>query len=549
MKPTEGVTAGELRAPVAQYDVVLDFPGQREARLPALMLALTEYRSGGWWGTLKINPRRVSPEDALQVLLLDGLRPGSAVLVKLLIADKAIRIWPSVISSVTTTGSRDVNEPDAICSMTVCDPLNYLGDRPIWTAFVDCPLGMMLGGALSSAAGGDGRPTDNPVLAGFPPTRISEELRSEVAEVRYAIAAGDRLRHWLTGLWARLGVRVSMLGATDGTLHLTLCDDVPSNTPLNSDGGIDMTLDPSLEPSATNLAFSGLYVNPPAIVRGGLLDNVGGGEPSRFGPNGALESVVTESQTSVDEAARRAGFRMANRRLSQTRLTVASCQPGLLPGRAVNLKRQDPSARNDTPSSEPTLAGIAPGRGPALLGASRWQTVDVAHLCLKARYWNEAMFEKTGLAWRPEQPEERGATIVSGIVDDGTSETGELVRRDRLGRIPIRFAFVHEPLPETATDRPPPGDVPWPPLVSLAPLVPGAGNQHGFVPDHRQGDWCRIAVISPLLAEIIGYSHRDDRHLGENARDATVGVVVSEDGDDWCGMVFRADDAESPDDV
>ena len=320
-------------------------------------------------------------------------------------------------------------------------------------------------------------------------------------------------------------------------------------TPLNTDGGLDMTLDPSREPSGTNLTFSGLSVNPPAIVRGGLLDNVAGGEPSRFGPNGALEWVLTDPPTDADEAARRAGFRLANRRLSQTRLTVTSCQPGLLPGRVVNLKPQDPLSRGDPPDLKPSPAGATPGRGSALLGASRWQAVDVAHLCLKARYRNEVLFEKTGLAWRPQRAEERGATIVSGMVDDGTSETGELVRRDRLGRIPVRFAFVPEPTGEPAMKRPPPGDVAWPPVVPLPPLVPGAGSQHGFLPDHRQGDWCRVAVINPLLAEVIGYSHRDDRHLNKKARDATVGVVVAEEGDDWCGMVFRAQDEESSGDV
>lgn len=549
MEPVAGFTAAEPRTPVTQYDAVLDFPGQPEARIPALMLGLAEYRSGGWEGSVKINPRRISAEDALQVLLLDGLRPGSAVLVKLLVAGKAVRIWPSVVASVNTTGSQDVNEPDAVCTVTVRDPFTYLGDRPIWTAFVDCPLGKMLGGALSSAAGGDGRPTNNPILTGLPPISIHEELRSEVAEIRYAIAAGDRLGRWLTRLWARLGVRISMLGVADGTLQLTLCDAVPSNTDLNADGGLDMTLDPSREASGSNLSFTGLGVNPPAIVRGGLLDNVGGGGPSRFGPNGALESVLTEPLTNADEAARRAGFRLANRRLSQTRLTVSSCQPGLVPGRVVNLKRQDPLSRGETLGREPTFAGVTPGRGVALLGASRWQAVDVAHLCLKARYSNEALFEKTGLAWRPEAPEERGAMVVSGVVDDGLSETGRLVKRDRLGRVPIRFSFVPEPPEETATGSSPPDDVPWPPRIPLAPVVPGAGGQHGFVPDHRQGDWCRVAVIDPLWAEVIGYSYRDDRHLGENSRDATLGVVVCEDGDDWCGLLFRADAQESSDGV
>ena len=540
-------TGGIPRRAVAQYDVVLEIPQRPGARLPALMLGLTEFRSGGWLGSVTINPRRVSAEDALQVLLHDGLAPGAAVLVKLLIADQggyagmAIRTWPSVVTSVNTTASQDANEPDAVCRVTFRDPLTFLGDRAIWAAFVDCPLGKMLGGVLSSAAGGEGQPTNNPVLPGCPGIRIREELRAEVGELRYAIAAGERLGHWLNRVWGRLGVRISMTGEANGTLDLALCDGVPSNSSVNTDGGLDMTLDPRREPGATNLTLSEVDVNSPAIVRGGLLDDVAAGGPARFGPNGALESVVSEGQPNAGEAARRAGFRLANRRLSQTQVTVTSCQPGLLPGRVVNLKPHDPLGGGPQLGNAPALGVDASGRGGALLGASRWQVADVSHLCLKARYWNQGAFEKTGLAWRPELPEERGATVVSGVVDDGRSETGEMVRRDRLGRVPIRLPFVGGSPGDSATGSSSALDVPWPPRVPLAPVVPGAGNLHGFVADHRQGDWCRIAVINPLLAEIVGYSHRDDRRLGENVRDATVGIVVRGDADGWHGMLFRPD--------
>ena len=546
-------TAGETPSKaVTQYDVVLEIPERPGTRLPALMLKLAEFSSGGWSGAATINPRELTADDALQVLLHDGLLPGAAVLVRLLVAGEtgyagtSIRTWPSVVTSVDTTASRDVNEPEAVCSVTFRDPLTFLGDRPVWAAFVDCPLGSMLGGVLSSAAGGDGRPTAIPVVPGFPRISIREELRPEVGKVRYVIAAGERLGTWLNRVWGRLGVRIVMTGQANGTLDLALCDGVPSNTSVNAGGGLDMTLDASREPSATNLNLLEVDVNSPSIVRGGLLDEITAGGPTRFGPNGALESVLTEPQPNAEEAARRAGFRQANRRLSQTRVTATSCQPGMLPGRVVNLKPHDPLVdRASTLRSGPPLGGNVPGRGAALLGASRWQVVDVSHLCLKARYMNQATFEKTGLAWRPDLPEERGAMVVSGIVDDGNSKPGELVRRDRLGRVPIRFPFAGEVPAQTATGGSSALDVPWPPLVPLAPVVPGAGNRHGFVADHRQGDWCRIAVINPLLAEIIGYSHRDDRHLGENVRDATVGIVMREDTHDWHGMLFRADTGSS----
>ena len=544
MATDAGEREGAPLAKNAQFDVRLEIPQRPEASLPALTLSLTENRSGGWLGSVKINPRMLAAGDALQVLLHDGLVPGTAVLVKLLIAGETryagaeIRIWPSVVTSVQTSGSQHVNEPEAICVVTFSDPLTYLGDRPIWTAFKDCPLGKMLGGALSSAAGGDGRPTSSPVLPGLPRIRIGEELRDEVAEIRYAIAAGEPLGDWLTRVYGRLGVRLSMVGDGNGTLHVALCDGVPSSASLNRDGGLDMTLDPSREPSATNLALSALAVNSPAIARGGLMDSALAGGPQRFGPNGAVASVLNDPQPSADEAARRAGFRQANRRLAQTQATVTSCQPGLLPGRVVNLKSRDPLVEAAHP---PNVPGDARNRRAALLGASRWQVGDVAHLCLKARYWNRASFEKTGMAWRPDLPEERGATVVSGVVDDGASAPGEFVKRDRMGRVPIRLSFFLEPAVGSSDAPAASADIPWPPRVPLAPVAPGAGNLHGFVADHRQGDWCRIAVVNPLFAEIIGYSHRDDRRLGERVRDATVGIVMHESQDEWHGMLFRAD--------
>ena len=547
---------------VVQYDLVLEIPDRSDAALPALMLRLTENRSGGWRGTVRVNPRLPGAEDALQVLMRDGLVPGSAVLVKLLIggsrglAGTAVRTWPSVVTSVATEGSEDVNEPDAVCLVTLRDPLTYLGDRPVWAAFVECPLGRMLGGALSCAAGHDGRPTRNPILPGLPTVRIHEELRDEVADVGYAIAAGEPLRHWLDRVFSRLGVRIEMIGDVDGTLHMTVCDRVPSGTGVNSDGGLDMTMDPNREPGATNLVLSEVDVNAPAIVRGGLLDDVAGDGPRRFGPGGALETVLIERQPNADEAVRRAGFRQANRRLKQTRATFSSGQPGLTPGRVVNLKPSGPVAQRShplaygPPPGAATPSGVAvQGPPTALLGARRWQVADVAHLCERARYWNQASFEKTGLAWRPEPPRERGAMVVSGVVDDGTSAQGELVGRDRLGRVPIRLSFIPEASDSSSAQSP---DDPAPALVPLSPVAPGAGDRHGFVSDHRQGDWCRVSVINPLFAEIMGYSHRDDRQLGENVRDATAGIVVREDLGEWHGMLFRPhadeDDAGAGDD-
>lgn len=535
-------TAGNA---ATQFDVVLETPRSSVA-IPALTLMLAEDRSGGWSGTLRVNPRRVGVEDALQTLLRDGIVPGAAVFVKLVIAGNsgyqgtAVRIWPCVVTSVNATGSTSDDEPDALCVLSVRDPLTYLRRRPVWAAYVDCSLADILGGILSAATGGGGAPSRNPVLPGLPLVRIHEELHHETANIPYAVAVGEPLGYWLNRVCGRLGVRLEMLGDDAGEFHLWLRDDAPATTSLNRDGGIDMAFDPSLDPSATNLVLAEMGVNSPSSARGGLLDNLAGGSASRFGPPGALESVLTDAQASLEDARRRSGSRQSNRILAQSQATITSCQPGLLPGRIVVLEDPDPAgAESDDDPGDDTDADAFD----SLLGADRWQVADVSHLCLQARYWNQASLEKTGVAWRPALPDELGAAIVSGVVDDGRSKPGALIERDRMGRIPIRFPFINGSPSDGADATTGSGAVPSSPSVPIAPVVPGAGNVHGFVTDHRQGDWCRVAVVNPLYAEVVGFCHRDDRYVSENVRDATVGIVVREtQEDEWRGVLFRPDE-------
>ena len=534
---------------VTQFTAVLETPWRPGLALPIVTLMLNEDRSGGWSGTIQINPRRSLPEDALQTLMADGLVPGTAATVKLVVAGSTghtgttVRIWPSVVTSVNCTAS-DVHSADALCMVSFRDPVTYLRNRPVWTAFADCPLNEMVGGALSVAAGGDGKPTRMPLLSGLPAIEVEESVRDELATVPYAIAAGEPLGYWLNRLFGRLGTRLELLGEPSGVLNASVLDCPPTETTLNRDGGVNMTFDPALPASATNLTLSGLAVNSGIPRRGGMLDNPSSGGARRFGPSGAMETATIASEMGAQEAELRAGFPQANRRLAQVRSTITSCQPGLLPGRVVNLSSP---ANLDVNTTADASANDAVRGHPAVLGARRWQTTDVAHLFLHGRYWNQASFEKIGLAWHPGPPDEQGVAIVSGVVDDGRAEAGELIERDRLGRVPIRLPFVVDVGGDAAgevsgqTTHAAP-DVQWPPCIPLSPITPGAGNLHGFVSDHRQGDWCRVAVVNPLYAEIVGFCHRDDRFLGERVRGATVGIVVRERGDEWRGMVFRPDE-------
>ena len=80
----------------------------------------------------------------------------------------------------------------------------------------------------------------------------------------------------------------------------------------------------------------------------------------------------------------------------------------------------------------------------------------------------------------------------------------------------------------------------WPPRLPLPVVNPMAGRLHGFIPSHRQGDACRVAIHGPFSAEVIGFQYRDDRPINAQIEGATAGLVVEHDyAGGWTGLVFR----------
>lgn len=80
----------------------------------------------------------------------------------------------------------------------------------------------------------------------------------------------------------------------------------------------------------------------------------------------------------------------------------------------------------------------------------------------------------------------------------------------------------------------------WPPRIPLTIIEPMAGGVHGFIPGHRQGDICRIAVHHPMYAELIGFQYRSNKSINQTLVGATAGMVVEHDFQSaWSGMVFR----------
>ena len=88
----------------------------------------------------------------------------------------------------------------------------------------------------------------------------------------------------------------------------------------------------------------------------------------------------------------------------------------------------------------------------------------------------------------------------------------------------------------------------WPPRIPLTIIEPMAGSMHGFIPAHRHGDICRVAIHHPLYAEIAGFQYRSNRQINAQIVGATAGLVVEHDANAaWSGLVFRpAEDLKTP---
>ena len=136
-----------------------------------------------------------------------------------------IRAWPCVVTALAPSAGGSSTK--ASCLVALADPITYLSGRPIWGVYRACSIGAMVGGALSLAAGGDGKPTLRPILAGLPQVRIVENCRDAVKNLPYSIASGEPLGHWLSTMLGILGLRMEMYGGANGVVYVNLTDQVP----------------------------------------------------------------------------------------------------------------------------------------------------------------------------------------------------------------------------------------------------------------------------------------------------------------------------------
>ena len=443
----------------------------------------------------------------------------------------SIRTWPSVITEVgspTRIGDRRSG-----VTITFCDPLRYLLDSQVWCSYRNISPGELLGAGLSIAAGGDGTPSLTPAIAAMPGMKITESLRESIQDIPFAVATGEPLGVWLNNIFGMLGIRTELIGRESGNIDIELHDSPPKGK------AVSMSLLPG-KPSAVNAAIRRIRKSGSRPVRDVLFDSISFGDILRVGeltpPIGSLLNLL-EGFDSKD-ADYLAEFPDQRNDLNLSTLEIVTEQPGLLPGRLVTFDNRSVS------------------------GAFTWQVVSTSHGQGNGRYRNSVELLKTGLSLRPRMSPRSGPVTVTGFVDDGKSDLGEIVQRDSLGRIPVRIGTAPKDTPETESDSSGMGpdmeepdtelavvtQVPKPVQIWLSISEPMAGASHGFIPSHRQGDICRIHVYHPLKASIGGFYYGFDNRIAKNVLDASAAIMAKNPEGQWSGMVFRpGDHAEEQD--
>ncbi len=508
-----------------QYDAGLFVPGS-DIGLNILTMSIQERQGNGWAGQVTIGmPVHLQSNVGGAygwVVNEEGFEPGYAAIVKMMvISDSAgneiprtvVRTWPSIVTSVHARLDRKPdNTAEVVVDVNLVDPLTWLGNVKLWGVITNTSPAGIVASVLSLASGGSGAISLSPAIPGFPVIHISENVHSSLRSIPYVIAHGYPMIQWLFFVLSRLGVRIETVGDSTGAIGIYLKDLPPEGTPIN------ILVETGQKDSPNYGSIVSMRYGSAARARGAILDNPSTGDIRHIGEPGAIGAVIDSARTNFDQASRRVDYANQFAALSEGRMMVSSGQPGLTPGRLVK---------------------IALGDGE---GANTWQVSDITHYYSGGtKFYNNLFSTLDGAtAWRPPVPgiDER-LVLVSGVVEATDVETDESVERDSSGRIPVRLSFAQSEIP--ATDSRP--AVPSP-VIDLVVLQQIAGTSHGFLPSHRQGDLCRVAIRSPFFAEIVGFSYRND-FVADELLDTSAGMVVNHEQDDrWSGIVFRSKDVD-----
>ena len=389
---------------------------------------LQEGYSTGWGGTAVVVARQESPPltsgSMMSAVMASGVVAGTSMELALgveggMFHGATVRTWPCVVSGLRPFA---IDQFSAGCNVHLVDPVSFLADQPIWGAYRAVSAGEMIGGALSMAAGGDGKPTLSPVLPRLPSIRIVEGYRDELKELPYALAVGQTLGEWLADFLAMLGLRAELYGRDDGVLEVFLSDSSPKREALSM-SVVSADGNAALVPGSYGpILIRGHSGFPGSILRGGLLDDPSSGSARPLVKLGAVGAVLTEPGLDVDEASGRVYRSLKGTFTEMLILSAVSRQPRLRPGELVRL-------------SEPVHQ------------LEDWQVMSVSHTLRKAVYDNDATLVRGDEAWYPELPLHRPPVFVTGVVDGGNDfDFHQPVPRDRLGHIKVTFPFTPTPV-------------------------------------------------------------------------------------------------------
>lgn len=502
-----------MTIPYRAFVSPLDSP---HIEVPITLLQIRENPGLGWSGEMIVDP---APNQGMGIAEAFGnfnryrFLPGRGLAIRLETggttdqAGRMARTWPSVMTRVIALDGTNTGDPhDALMRISFSDPVSFLGTRPIWGVFKSATKmtpGEIVGGALSLAAAGDGIPTLAPILPGCPAIQISQHVHESLSTVPYAIAAGDLLSVWLFTALARLGIRMEFTGYANNSLGITLKD-------LQATGeAIPFTIEGTAPNSFQQASIISIQHKPTWHQRSTVLDNPDN-PITRIGERGSVGFVLDAADTALDDAETKSVFPIQYANLNSLNLGISTTQPALAPGRLVALTSLSVDA------------------------VSSWQAGQVFHQFGRGVYGNRATLYVADFPWRPPIMRHNSqAIIVSGTINNRDTDPGILVDRTRLGRIPVSLSFTQSALSSA------PSTPDWPPVLDLLLAGQMAGGAHGFLPTHRQGDVCRVAIRNAFFAEIVGFSYRDNLRIGEDIVNASLGVVVHHTNQKWSGLTFR----------
>ena len=423
----------------ARYRVRLRNLGAPDRSVGVAVFGLEEGYSIGWGGTAVVVARtpleaRLTAGGMMSAVMASGMTTGAAVEVDLvlrseLLSDPTVRTWPCVVNGLQPY---EVDETTTACNVDIVDPIGFLADRPVWGAYRAASAGEMIGGVLSLAAGGDGKPTLSPVLPRLPVVRIVEGFRDRLKKLPYAIVPGRTLGDWLADFLALLGLRAELLGLGNGTLAMYLLDSEPRGNPLTmrvvSHEEVGSPDSGPVSGSYGPILIRGHSGFPGTPLRGGILDDPSMGSPRPLVALGPVGTVVTGSELDVDEAAGRIYRSVRGTYAEMLMLAAISRQPRFRPGTLVRLSR-------------PTH------------GLEDWQVLSAVHLVRDGIYDNDVNLIRGDIPWHPELPLHRPPAFVTGVVDGGSDfDPHQPVPRDRLGRIKVVFPFTPTPVGQEAVE-------------------------------------------------------------------------------------------------